>query len=118
MTVTALTGTSLPTSDVDPFSHDVLEDPLPMHTELREAGPVVLLSRYDVYALARYGEVHAALVDWQRFQSAAGVGMSNFRYEKPWRPPSLLLEADPPHHDAPRRVLKKVLSPPVAAPTA
>ena len=65
------------------------------------------LTRYDVYALARYEQVHAALVDWQEFQSAAGVGLTNFRYEKPWRPPSLLLEADPPHHDAPRRVLQE-----------
>ena len=78
---------------------------------LRDAGPLVHLTKYDVYALARYEQVHAALVDWQEFQSAAGVGLSNFRKEKPWRPPSLLLEADPPRHDAPRRVLQKVLSP-------
>jgi cytochrome P450 len=37
--------------------------------------------------------------------------MSHFGKEKPWRPPSLLLEADPPRHDAPRRVLTKVLGP-------
>jgi cytochrome P450 len=55
--------------------------------------------------------VHHALVDWQDFQSAAGVGLANFRYEKPWRPPSLLLEADPPRHDAPRRVLSGILGP-------
>jgi 4-methoxybenzoate monooxygenase (O-demethylating) len=110
VTATAQPAT-VPTTDVDPFSSAVLEDPLPMHTELREAGPVVLLEKYEVFALARYEQVHAALVDWQGFQSAAGVGMSNFRYEKPWRPPSLLLEADPPKHDAPRRVLQKVLGP-------
>ncbi|WP_199580371.1 cytochrome P450 [Blastococcus sp. TBT05-19] len=104
-------GTAVPTSDVDPFSHEVLEDPLPMHEALREAGPVVLLSEYDVFALARYDDVHAALVNWQDFQSSAGVGLSNFRYEEPWRPPSILLEADPPRHDAPRRVLQKVLGP-------
>jgi cytochrome P450 len=111
VTATAVPTGALPTSDVDPFSHEVLEDPLPMHEELREAGPVVHLPRYGVYALARYEEVRAALVDWQDFQSGAGVGLSNFRYEKPWRPPSLLLEADPPRHDAPRRVLSKVLGP-------
>jgi 4-methoxybenzoate monooxygenase (O-demethylating) len=111
ITETLGSSTALPTSDVDPFGSDVLEDPLPMQAELREAGPMVHLSRYDVYAMARYEQVHAALVDWQQFQSSAGVGMSNFRYEKPWRPPSLLLEADPPKHDAPRRVLTKVLSP-------
>jgi 4-methoxybenzoate monooxygenase (O-demethylating) len=111
MTLTEHPTTDLPVSDVDPFSHEVLEDPLPFHHQLREAGPVVYLSRYDVHALGRYEEVHAALVDWQQFQSAAGVGLSNFRTEKPWRPPSLLLEADPPRHDAPRRVLTKVLGP-------
>ena len=111
MTATLGPSTTLPTNDTDPFSHGVLENPLPLHAELRDAGPVVHLTRYDVYAFARYEQVHAALVDWQDFQSAAGVGLSNFRYEKPWRPPSLLLEADPPRHDAPRRVLSKVLGP-------
>jgi 4-methoxybenzoate monooxygenase (O-demethylating) len=111
MTATLGSSTALPTSDVDPFSHEVLEDPLPMQAALRDAGPMVHLTRYDVYAFARYEQVHAALVDWQQFQSAAGVGLSNFRFEQPWRPPSLLLEADPPRHDAPRRVLTKVLSP-------
>ena len=82
-----------------------------MHAALRDAGPLVHLTQYDLYAMARYEEVHAALVNWQEFQSAAGVGLSNFTKEKPWRPPSILLEADPPKHDAPRRVLQKVLSP-------
>ncbi len=111
MTLAPSPVADLPVSDADPFSHEVLEDPLPFHQQLREAGPVVYLSRYDVHALGRYEQVHAALVDWQQFQSAAGVGLSNFRTEKPWRPPSLLLEADPPRHDAPRRVLTKVLGP-------
>jgi len=111
VTITESPATDVPVSDVDPFSHEVLENPLPMHEQLREAGPVVHLARYDVFALARYAEVHTALVDWQQFQSAAGVGLSNFRTEKPWRPPSVLLEADPPRHDAPRGVLAKVLGP-------
>jgi hypothetical protein len=111
--VTLTTGPvhHLPASDIDPFGHDVLEDPIPFHTELREAGPVVHLTKHDAYAFGRYEQVHAALRDWQGFQSGAGVGLSNFRIEKPWRPPSLLLEADPPHHDAPRRVLQKILGP-------
>jgi cytochrome P450 len=100
-----------PVVDVDPFDHDVLEDPLPMHEQLRAAGPVAYLPKYDLHAVARYEEVHAALLDWQELPSSAGVGLSNFRFEKPWRPPSLLLEADPPRHDAPRRVLSKILGP-------
>ncbi|MEW2502894.1 cytochrome P450 [Amycolatopsis sp. NPDC047767] len=108
---TTLTPSDLPTSAVDPFSHEVLEDPTGFQAELRDAGPLVHLSRYDVFAMGRYEQVHAALIDWQSFQSGAGVGLSNFRFEKPWRPPSLLLEADPPRHDAPRAVLSKILGP-------
>jgi cytochrome P450 len=97
--------------DADPFAPQTLEDPEPLHHALLAAGPVVHLTRYDVYGLARYEQVHAALTDWQSFPSGAGVGLSDFREEKPWRPPSLLLEADPPRHDAPRAVLVKILGP-------
>lgn len=113
---TALTHTEptdtarLPTLDDDPFSPALLEDPHEFHHRLREAGPLVYLPRYDVFAMGRYSEVYAALVDWQRFISSSGVGLADFRTEKPWRPPSLLLEADPPRHDAPRAVLTQVLS--------
>lgn len=102
---------ALPLHHGDPFGPEVREDPSAFHEELREAGPVVHLPRYGVYAMARYEQVHAALRDWQAFQSGAGVGLSNFRTEQPWRPPSLLLESDPPRHDAPRRVLAGLLVP-------
>jgi 4-methoxybenzoate monooxygenase (O-demethylating) len=108
--MTAIAYADPPSSDVDPFCHDMLDNPFPMHAELREAGPVVYLTRYDVYAVARYDVVHAALVNWQELQSSAGVGLTNLRHGEQFRPPSLLLEADPPRHDAPRRVLGKILS--------
>jgi cytochrome P450 len=61
--------------------------------------------------MARYAEVHEALRDWETYSSAAGVGLSDFRKEKPWRPPSLLLEADPPEHARARRAVARALSP-------
>jgi len=78
---------------------------------LRDAGPVVRLSRYGVLAVARYDEVQAVLADWRAFSSARGVGLSDFAKEKPWRLPSLVLETDPPLHDRTRKVLDGVLSP-------
>ena len=111
MTTTAPTSPVGSLREADPFSAEILADPLPFQAALRDAGPVTYLARYDLYALGRYAEVHAALVDWQRFCSGAGVGLANFRREEPWRAPSLLLEADPPHHDAPRRVLAPILGP-------
>lgn len=105
------TDTAVPHTDTDPFSPEFLTDPLPHHETLRDLGPVVYLDAYDVYAVARYADVHRCLTDWQSLQSGAGVGLSNFLHEEPWRPPSLLLEADPPRHDAPRAVLGQLLSP-------
>ena len=100
-----------PVSAADPFADDFLSDPFAFHEELREAGPVVWLERYGVWAMARYAEVHEALRDWETFCSSAGVGLSDFRQEKPWRPPSLLLEADPPEHSRARTAVARALTP-------
>src|SRR5580700_6942521 len=100
-----------PTSSIDPFSHGFLEHPYPHHESLREAGPVVWLEHYGIWAMARHQEVRDALTDWQTYCSGAGVGLSDFRKEPPWRPPSIILEADPPLHTRTRAVLTRILSP-------
>jgi 4-methoxybenzoate monooxygenase (O-demethylating) len=102
---------AIPTSEIDPYTAEYFEDPFPAHEALREAGPVVWLSRYDVWAVARYDEVRTVLADWADFSSARGVGLADFKKEKPWRLPSLVLETDPPLHDRTRKVLDRVLSP-------
>src|SRR5437016_4216301 len=102
-----------PRLDVDPFSTEFFEDPHAVHEVLREAGPVVRLDKWNVYGVARYAEVHAVLNDPQTFCSSRGVGLSDFAKETPWRPQSIILEADPPHHTRTRAVLNRVLSPTV-----
>jgi 4-methoxybenzoate monooxygenase (O-demethylating) len=102
---------AVPVLDLDPFADEFLRDPEPYHERLRAAGPVVRLERYDVWATARFAEVRQVLRDQRTFCSSAGVGLSDFRREKPWRPPSLLLEADQPEHTRPRRVTARVMSP-------
>lgn len=101
----------LPRSGLDPFGIDFFDDPYPEHEKLREAGPVVWLERYGVHGIARYAEVHRVLNDWATFCSSRGVGLQDFSRETPWRPPSLVLETDPPEHDRARKVLARVLSP-------
>jgi cytochrome P450 len=105
--------TQIPGLDLDPFSIEFFENPHPVHEVLREAGPVVRLDKWNVYGVARYAEVHAVLNDPLTFCSSRGVGLSDFAKEKPWRPPSLILEADPPAHTRTRSVLNRVLSPSV-----
>lgn len=102
---------TLPESDIDPFSAAYFEDPYPAQQALRDAGPVVRLTRYGVLAAARHAEVKAMLDDWQVFSSARGVGIQDFAKETPKRPKSLVLETDPPQHDRTRKVQARVLSP-------
>jgi 4-methoxybenzoate monooxygenase (O-demethylating) len=101
---------AVPSLDFDPFDEAVLADPYAYHAALRDAGHVVWLASHGVYAMARYAEVQAALKDHSTFISGRGVGLSDFAAEEPWRPPSLLLEADPPLHDRTRSLMNKVAS--------
>lgn len=101
----------VPVVDLDPFSDETLTDPYPLHETLREAGPVAWLPRYGVYAVARYDEVVHVLQNHEIFVSGRGVGLSDYQKEKPWRPPSLLLEADPPQHTQARKVATSVFNP-------
>jgi cytochrome P450 len=104
----------VPVLDDDPFDPAVLTDPYDFHRRMRDAGPVVYLERYDVWAMARHTEVARAMSDWETFSSAAGVGLADFRKEPPWRPPSLLLEADPPAHTAVRKPMLHLMTPKAA----
>ncbi len=104
-------GAAVPHLSLDPFSIEYFDDLHPSQERLREAGPLVYLDKWKVYGVARYAEVHAVLNDPATFCSSRGVGLSDFSKEKPWRPPSIILEADPPEHTRTRAVLSQVLSP-------
>ncbi|MEO8722085.1 MAG: cytochrome P450 [Sphingobium sp.] len=101
---------ALATLAIDPFSEAFLSDPYAHHAELREAGRVVWLQALDCYAMARFDDVKNALQDHATFCSGRGVGLSDFSKEAPWRPPSLLLEADPPLHARTRSIMTKIVS--------
>ncbi|MGW7517383.1 cytochrome P450 [Streptomyces sp. NPDC054796] len=96
----------IPVSDVDLYTPEARADPYAIYAELRKLGPVVHLSRYGLYALPRYQEVRAALMDWRTFSSARGVfvdpGM-NAQLE------GITLCSDPPEHTAMRSVLGRPL---------
>ncbi len=107
--ITAPAG--VPVLDIDPFSSEFLTDPYADHARMRDAGPVVWLSKYGIYACARHEQVRAVMNDHANFISSAGVGLANFNREEPFRPKSLILEADPPDHTRARTVLARILSP-------
>jgi len=100
-----------PRLDIDPFDEAFLADPYAHHPALRDAGPVVWLEPIRAYGMARHADVQAALRDHETFCSGRGVGLADFSKETPWRPPSLLLEADPPLHDRTRKLMNGIVSP-------
>ena len=97
--------------DIDPYSKEVLLNPEDFFDALRERGPFVYLSKYKMLACGRYQETKKVFSDHKRFVSSRGVGIQDFKLETPWRPPSLVLEVDPPEHTKNRRFVTRALSP-------
>ncbi|MTD54024.1 cytochrome P450 [Amycolatopsis pithecellobii] len=94
--------------EIDLFSDGALLDPWPLYRRIRDAGPVVFLSRLGVWAMGRYGPVRAALRDWETYSSAQGIALNpvaNGTTE------GRLLTSDPPEHDTLRSVLAHRLLP-------
>ncbi len=99
-----------PVSDIDPYETHHLTDPSEFHQVLRRNGPLVWLTHYGVWATGRHRELTEIFKNHRTFCSSRGVGLQDFKTEEPWRPPSLILEADPPEHTRMRKVLSSVLS--------
>jgi cytochrome P450 len=104
------TPPGVPVLEIDPFSAAYFDDPYPYQEQMRESGPFFWLSQYSIGAVARYEPVREVLLDWRTFCSSRGVGMEDFARHGRFRLRSLILEADPPEHDASRQVLTRVLS--------
>lgn len=67
----------LPVLDLDLFSDDAIADPYPAYQKIRDAGPVVWLSQYDMWAVGRYDGVRAALRADSTLLSGKGVAMND-----------------------------------------
>ena len=91
----------------------MLRNPYAMQQLLRDAGPVVWLTRYECYSVARYASVSTVIQDAGHFSSAAGVGLAHLRRPGAWREPSPLVEVDPPAHTVIRGAMGRILSPSV-----
>ncbi len=101
-----------PSSDIDLFSDAAIHTPYPAWTELRDIAPAVWLTRYDMWAVARYDDVKAVLGNWEVFTTAHGVAMDdevNAATSGPGRANSLT--SDPPLHDRIRSVTGVPLRP-------
>lgn len=99
---------TIPVSDIDFFSDDVIRDPYPVYAQLRDMGPVVYLEKNDLYALPCYQEVSEVLRQPLRYVSSRGISPIQ-------RVNDILvgstLNSDPPQHDLTRSVTSEPLLP-------
>lgn len=102
----------IPELDEDPFSEEVLSNPRPFHARLRDAGPVVWLSKYGFYAVGGYDEAVKVYADWRQYTSARGVGTTDLAHQKPWwGERAVLIESDPPRHNEIKAQVMQVYNP-------
>ncbi len=104
----------IPTSNLDLYSDEVLNDPYEHYRRLREAGPAVWLELHNAWVMTRYTAVHDALRDWKTFSSAEGVAL-NDTLNLPMR--GNTLASDPPLHDLLRNVVGASMTPQALRPT-
>ncbi len=100
--------TTRPQSDLDLFTEDALLNPYENYRELRDMAAAVWMSKYEMYALARYKDVREALKDWETFSSARGVAM-NDQMNEALR--GITLCTDTPEHDVLRGIVGRPLAP-------
>ncbi len=105
---------SIPTSDLDLYSDEVLAEPYEHYRRLREAGPVVWLERYNAWVVVRYDAVRAVLRDWKTFSSASGVAL-NDPLNRAMQ--GNTLASDPPLHDVQRNVVASHMTAQALRPT-
>jgi len=94
----------------DPYDVTLNADPYPMFRRLREEAPLYYNEQHDFYALTRYGDVDAGIVDYQTFSSARGAILEIIRANIEM-PPGVLIFEDPPIHDIHRKLLSRMFTP-------
>ena len=99
-------------SDVyyDPYDFDIDADPYPVWKRLRDEAPLYWNDKYEFFALSRWDDVDAAMLDWQTYLSGRGSVLEIIKAGVEIPPGSILFE-DPPAHDEHRSLLSRVFTP-------
>ena len=94
----------------DPYDREILADPYPYFRRLRDEAPLYYNERYDFWALTRFADVEAALVDKDTFSSEEGVMLDIIKADIDMPPGTLIHEQDP-SHTIHRQLLSRVFTP-------
>lgn len=94
----------------DPYDVELNADPYPMFKRLRDERPLYYNETHDFYALSRFADVNAALMDQETFSSARGAIIELVQTNTEI-PPGVLLFEDPPVHTMHRKLLSRMFIP-------
>jgi cytochrome P450 len=94
----------------DPYDRGILADPYPYFRRLRDEAPLYYNEKYDFYALTRFSDVEAALLNKTTFSSEKGVLLDIIKADVEMPPGTLIHEQDP-SHSIHRQVLSRVFTP-------
>jgi cytochrome P450 len=94
----------------DPYDFEIDSDPYPVWKALRDNHPLYYNEKYGFYALSRFDDVRAALLDWQNYSSAKGTLLELIKSDLEIPPGSIIFE-DPPGHNLHRSLLSRVFTP-------
>jgi cytochrome P450 len=105
-----VTVTSEPGVYYDPYDFDIDADPYPVWKRLRDEAPLYWNEKYEFFALSRWEDVDAAMLDWKTYISGRGSVLELIKANIEIPPGSILFE-DPPAHDLHRGLLSRVFTP-------
>jgi cytochrome P450 len=96
----------------DPFDHALHADSHPTWRRMREEAPLYRNEQFDFWALTRFDDVLAALVDWKTYSSAKGNVIETIQAGiDPNEYAQSLITMDPPAHTVHRHLLSRTFTP-------
>jgi cytochrome P450 len=94
----------------DPFDFEIDADPHPVWRRMREEAPLYRNDKHDFWALSRFDDVEAGLLDWRSYSSARGSVLEIIKAGITI-PPGMFIFEDPPIHDVHRSILARAFTP-------
>jgi cytochrome P450 len=98
----------------DPYDTEIDDDPYPAWKRLRDDAPLYYNEKLAFYALSRWDDVEAALLDWDTYRSGRGTVLDIIRANVDI-PSGIILFEDPPLHDLHRGLLTRVFTSPTSS---
>ncbi|MBJ7462798.1 MAG: cytochrome P450 [Mycolicibacterium sp.] len=102
--------TAAPDLYYDPYSVELNMDPYAVFARIREEAPLYYNEQHDFYALSRYDDVNAAVIDHETFISGRGAVLEIIKSGMEIPPGTLIFE-DPPIHNIHRNLLSRMFTP-------